>query len=265
MRRVWMTVLAVLGLSLPASAIAQTLPGWYVGPEAYGYSYRETPSFVDQWGPFAGLDAGYTFKFNRYFVAIQGDANVGYLDYKSSGSGRLNGIWNYKGELRALLGGDIVAVPSSFYISPFAGIGYRILFENQSGRTSTTGAVAYDRLSQYVYIPIGIATSISAGSWTLRPTLEYDFFVGGYQVSYLSQVGFNNDLTNRQTVGYGARASFFADTPTSWGRIGFGPFFRYWNIGQSRTTPIIVGNTFGVAFEPPNQTIEAGLALHFLF
>jgi hypothetical protein len=272
MRRGWMAWLAALGWLLPASAMAQTMPGWSIGPEAYWYTYRETPSLVYQWGPFAGLDAAYTFKIHNFFITIDGGADVGYLDYKSNvptaglvnGSGRLNGIWNYKGEFRLLFGADL-AVSPFFYISPFAGAGYRILFEQQSGRTTTNGAVAYDRLSQYYYLPLGIGLSIVAGGWVLRPSAEYDVFIGGNQTSYLSQVGFNQDLNSRQEVGYGARASFLMETGTSWGRIAFGPFFRYWNIGQSRGTPGFIGNTPVIFFEPANNTMEGGLTLHFLF
>jgi hypothetical protein len=264
MRRGWMAWLAALGWLLPASAMAQTVPGWSIGPEVYWYEYRETPSFVYQWGPFGGVDTSYTFKFNNVFATLDGDVDVGYLDYKASGSGRLNGIWNYKGDVRALFGVDLGVSPS-FYISPFVGAGYRVLFESQGGRATTVGQVAYDRLSQYYYLPLGIATSITAGSWVLRPTAEYDLFIGGNQTSYLSQVGFNEDLNNRQTVGYGARASLLADTRTPWGRVAIGPFFRYWNIGSSRQVPGFIGNNAAVFFEPPNNTVEAGLALHFLF
>jgi hypothetical protein len=272
MRRALMPwLVALIGLA-PASAIAQTAPGWWVGPEAYWYTYREVPSFVYQWGPFAGINGGYTYKIRNFFLAVEGYADLGYVDYKSNaptaglpnGSGRVNGIWNYKGEFRALIGGDI-GHPGSFYISPFTGFGYRILFENGQGRTSTTGAVGYDRLSQYLYVPLGLGTSFTAGSWVLRPTVEYDLFITGQQTSYLSQAGLF-DITNRQTEGYGARASFLMETGTPWGRIAFGPFFRWWDIHDSRASVTPIGGGLAlVAVEPHNETIEAGMSLRFLF
>lgn len=263
MRRTWMAWLAALAGLMPAPAIAQTVPGWSIGPEAYWYTYREVPSLVYQWGPFAGVNGGYTYKIERYFIAVEGYIDVGYVDYKSNvptpalpnGSGRLNGLWNYKGEFRTLLGADFGH--PGFYVSPYTGFGYRVLFEKGDGRVSTTGALSYDRLSQYFYVPFGIGTSFAAGSWVLRPTVEYDLFVAGIQESYLSQAGLV-DVRNDQKEGYGARASFLMETGTSWGRIAFGPFFRWWDIHESRTA-------LGVLVEPKNNTIEAGMTLRFLF
>jgi hypothetical protein len=272
MRRALMAWLVALAGLAPASALAQTTPGWSIGPEAYWYTYREVPSFVYQWGPFAGVDAAYTFKIDNFFIGVDGDVDVGYLDYKSNaptaalpnGSGRLNGLWNYKGEFRTLIGGDLGHM-GSFYISPYSGFGYRVLFEKGQGRTSTQGALDYDRLSQYLYMPFGIGMSFVAGSFILRPTVEYDLFLTGTQVSYLSQAGLF-DVTNQQTEGYGARASFLMETGTSWGRIAFGPFFRWWDIHTSRPSVTPIGGGLAlVAFEPHNQTIEAGMTLRFLF
>jgi hypothetical protein len=272
MRKVWMAGLMAMAGLAPASAIAQTAPGWSIGPEAYWYQYREVPSFVYQWGPFGGLAAAYTFKIENYFITLDGDVDVGYIDYKSNfataglpnGSGRLNGLWNYKGELRALIGADLGHV-GSFYISPYSGVGYRVLFEAGSGRVSTQGALDYDRLSQYFYVPFGIATSFVAGDWILRPTVEYDLFISGQQISDLSQAGVA-DTTNRQTEGYGARASFMMETGTSWGRIGFGPFFRWWDIHNSRPSIIPIGGGLAlIGVEPHNNTVEAGITVRFLF
>jgi len=107
--------------------------------------------------------------------------------------------------------------------------------------------------------------SFIAGSWVLRPTLEYDFFIGGSQDSYLSQAGLF-DVHNTQDKGYGARASFMFETPTSWGGIAFGPFFRYWDINDSRRFVVPAGGgTAFILLEPHNQTIEAGMTLRFLF
>jgi len=61
MRRTWMAWLAAMAGLIPASAIAQTPPGWSIGPEAYYYSYRE-PALDFQWGYFGGIDAGYNYK-----------------------------------------------------------------------------------------------------------------------------------------------------------------------------------------------------------
>src|SRR6185437_6695517 len=103
----WRRLLAaVLFCLVSGAAAAQTRSGFEIGPEIYYYSYRES-NFVVQTGPFAGADAKYSFKFDSWFLTLNGNGDIGYLDYKSNASGRLNGIWNYKAELRALIGDDL--------------------------------------------------------------------------------------------------------------------------------------------------------------
>src|SRR5229473_765251 len=126
-------------------------------------------------------------------------------------------------------------------------------------------AVGYDRLSQYFYIPVGLGFSFVAGNWILRPTAEYDYLVRGKQVSYLSQDGANGDLTNKQTHGYGLRGTLLAETGTPWGRIAFGPFVRYWNIGESKPAFVTFAGVPVEGFEPHNKTLEAGATLRFRF
>ncbi len=131
--------------------------------------------------------------------------------------------------------------------------------------TTTTGAVGYDRLSQYFYIPVGLSFSFVAGSWILRPSAEYDYLVRGKQTSYLSQAGANGDVSNTQNHGYGLRGALLAETGTPWGRIAFGPFVRYWNIGESKPAFFTVGGVLFEGIEPHNKTLEAGATLRFRF
>jgi hypothetical protein len=259
----WRTLLAALCCLAPGIAAAQTRSGFEIGPELYYYAYRE-PSFIAQTGPYAGVNAGYTHTFGPWFVTGNAIAGIGYLDYGSSGTGSIHGIWNYTGDLRGLFGGDLPL--GGWVASPYIGIGYRLLFDQAGGRNSTTGAAGYDRLSQYFYIPLGFSLGIGAGDWVLRPSAEYDLFIHGIQTSYISEVGFDNDPVNQQTHGYGVRAAFLAETLTAWGRIAFGPFFRYWNIGSSETATLSFrGTPAFTVFEPANNTVEAGATLRWRF
>src|SRR6266852_9336325 len=83
--------------------------------------------------------------------------------------------------------------------------------------------------------------------------------------TYLSQDGANGDLTNKQTHGYGLRGTLLAETGTPWGRIAFGPFVRYWNIGESKPAFVTFAGVPVEGFEPHNKTLEAGATLRFHF
>jgi hypothetical protein len=260
----WRPLLAaVLFCLISGAAAAQTRSGFEIGPEIYYYAYRE-PNFVDQTGPSIGVNGSYTHVSGPWFVTGNAIAGLGYLDYGSSGTGRIHGIWNYTADLRGLVGRDLPL--GGWVASPYIGIGYRLLFDQAGGRNSTTGAAGYDRLSQYFYIPLGFSVGIEAGDWVFRPSAEYDVFIHGIQTSYISEVGFDNDPVNQQTHGYGVRAAFLAETRTEWGDISFGPFFRYWNIGSSETATLALrGTPAFTVFEPANNTVEAGATLHWRF
>lgn len=266
----WRTLLAaLLFFVVPGVAAAQTRSGFEIGPELYYYWYRE-PNFVTQHGPFAGVNASYTFKPGNLFLTLGGDAAIGVIDYKSA-SGRLNGIGNYKAEPRVLVGAD-QPLFQTLYVSPYTGLGYRLLYESQSGRTTDRNFAAYDRLSQYFYVPLGLRFSMRVGDWVLRPSAEYDWFIRGIQESYISGLAAapgivaQGDATNRQNSGYGARAELLVDAPQSWGRLSFGPFIRWWVVGASRpTTVAATGGAVIIATEPHNNTLEAGATVRWHF
>jgi hypothetical protein len=258
--RGWLVALVCLA---PGAAAAQTLPGWEFGIEGYHYTYRE-PNFVVQSGPSGGFSASYTYKVGAAFLKTEGTADAGYLNYKSNGTGTLNGIWDATGDFRLLAGADVMR-NDWFGVSPFIGVGYRVLYDWSGNRTTSTGAVGYDRLSQYLYIPVGLGFSFVAGDWILRPSAEFDYLIRGEQTSYVSQAGANGDLTNRQNNGYGLRAALLAETGTSVGRIGFGPFVRYWKIKDSEPNVFTAGGVQFVGIEPANNTLEIGATLRWRF
>src|SRR6266849_3892415 len=169
MSRDWRGWLVALAWLVPGAAAAQTLPGWEIGPESYYYAYRE-PNLMHQIGPAVGVNASYTYKVGTAFLTANGIADVGYVNYKSDGTGNLNGKWDFTG-----------------------------------------------------------------------------------------------DLTNKQTHGYGLRGTLLAETGTPWGRIAFGPFVRYWNIGESKPAFVTFAGVPVEGFEPHNKTLEAGATLRFHF
>jgi len=67
-------------------------------------------------------------------------------------------------------------VGRSVSLSPYVGVGYRYLYNDVRGSTST-GAIGYRRESNYIYEPIGLTARFLLGDrWVLAPTLEGEVF-----------------------------------------------------------------------------------------
>jgi len=136
--------------------------------------------------------------------------------------------------------------------SPFIGIGYRYLFNDLRGYSSS-GAIGYRRESNYLYVPIGLTHRFELQDEALlATTLEYDLFLRGKQVSKLSDTGLFGyaDVTNDQYGGGGFRAEVMY-TLVDW---SFGPFISIWDIKDSNLVQ-------GVGLEPQNRTTEFGLRM----
>ena len=258
--------LVLLGAALPASAqpspAAQpgTAPGLLLGIEGYGSNYNE-PGHDNLSGPFFGATGTYNFKRGPYFLSFDGRADIGYLN-SSSGKGDTDGLWNFEGEFRPLLGVDLPINPTMTF-SPYAGLGYRIVYDNQD-QTSAGGAASpgFDRTSQYFYVPIGASLEMTSGNWHMTPNVEFDYLVQGWQSDHLQQIGYDSSLYTHQNDGYGLRGSLYVGT----GPLTFGPFIRYWNIRQSSSAPLLAsGSQVGSASVPQNDTVEAGMGMKFQF
>lgn len=234
----------------------KTLPGIELGASLSTYRYEEPSVAVTLEGYKAGLDfSAIAAARNDWF--IRGDARyaTGDTDYTGSGKKGANPDWYY--ELRGTVGRDFDQGTSNW--SPYLGIGYRYLFNDIRGRTSTNAA-GYRRTSQYTYVPIGTIYRLTLESNArLSTTLEYDHLIKGRQKSYLSDTAIAGygDLVNKQGSGYGIRGSMYYEK-NSW---SFGPWFHYWNISQSDTA---TAGTF-TGFEPANRTTEFGLRLGLRF
>jgi hypothetical protein len=180
----------------------------------------------------------------------------GLVNYNSNDTGSANGEQDWHVDARALIGKDRVVRGSDF--AAFTGIGYRYLFNDGRGATST-GYGGYRRASNYIYLPIGIMHRKALDeNARLESTFEYDPLLFGKQISSLSDVGNGySDTTNKQNNGYGLRLSIMYQQ--SYWMIG--PYAYYWRIGRSDVVPEI---QYGVPtgnglVEPDNNTIEFGL------
>jgi hypothetical protein len=232
-----------------------TRPGLEIGGQLAYYDYKE-PNFAEIKGPRLGFVGAWTaVGEQKLFLRIDGRASYGSLDYK--GSGTATGVPDFILEARAVVGIDLDL--SGATLSPYAGLGYRYLYDDLTGYSST-GAAGYRRYSNYLYAPLGVTLRIGLDSeWVLAPTLEWDFFLQGKQKSMLSDANPTlGNPTNTQSSGSGYRAYLMFEK----GRLAIGPYLQYWHIQDSDLQPIGGGR---LGLEPENFTHEYGLELRYRF
>jgi hypothetical protein len=259
---------AAVLLAISSAAIAQTAqapgdplltrPGFQAGAQIAHYHYEE-PGIAKLIGPRAGGVGSYTLA--RAGLLFKAEVRGSYGRLKYQGSGTQDRVPDSIFETRLLVGKDFL-VGDGIALSPYAGLGYRALYNDLRGY-SQIGAqtyAGYRRYSKYVYAPVGLTARIGLRDrWVLAPTVEYDLFIRGRQDTKLSDVGgCNQDVTNKQTSGYGYRTAFMVENS----RWAFGPWLHHWSIDASDIQPIGCGS-FGR--EPKNWTREAGIEVRYRF
>lgn len=232
------------------SVIAQTQPGWEASAKVGHYDYKE-PGFMGISGSVLGIGAQYTHQLDvSSFLRFDGSLMSGLLDY--NGSGHLNNTENFYSDVRALYQHDLV-LSNGFNISPYVGLGYRFLYNDLRGTTST-GAGGYRRLSNYIYVPLGINTQAAVAGHMFDLNAEIGILLRGYQKSYLSDFYSNvTDVTNEQKTGQNLRLSALYKL----GKWSAGPYYNHWRIGSSQ-----VENGY---YEPKNTTTEFGLTAKYRY
>lgn len=245
---------------IAGAALAQRDPlatrgGWELGVQVSDYEYEE-PNFAMFEGGRGGATGSVTF-LGQDYIHTRIEARYSYAELDYTGSGTLRDVEDHILELRALVGRDFRA--GRFVWVPYAGLGYRYLYNDFRGVTST-GARGYRRVSRYYYLPVGVTLRVPMGSgWVFAPRLEYDAFANGKQRSYLSDTGLGfNDVTNRQGRGRGARGELAFEGP----RWSFSLWSHYWKIKDSEIQPIGLGF---IGWEPENWTRESGVELRYRF
>ena len=84
---------------------------------------------------------------------IRGDLRYAFGTVDYNGSGSASGEPDWYIEARGLVGKDWLINDAVF--SPYTGLGYRYLFNDGRG-ISSTGYAGYRRESNYFYLPVGI-------------------------------------------------------------------------------------------------------------
>ena len=266
-------ILAVVALlfSISSPAIAQKSPepdplatrrGWEVGGQLAHYHYEE-PNFAQFNGNRGGLVGAYAFpaRWNRVFFRVEGRESYGLLKYQ--GSGTQDSVPDRIVEARGVAGLDFLP-GNRISLSPYLGLGYRYLYNDSRGYTSTNAA-GYRRYSNYLYAPVGVTIRFDLGNrWVLAPTVEADIFILGKQKSQLSDANIAglNDVTNTQRHGYGYRAYLMVEKD----HLAFGAWMHYWSIKDSDVQFAGVVNGVRVGgLEPANWTREMGIEFRYRF
>ncbi|MDD2929190.1 MAG: hypothetical protein PHY50_05130 [Sideroxydans sp.] len=224
-----------------------------------GFYRYEEPGLMSLQGIKSGFDLRTTKAYPARHTFLRGELRYagGTVDYNSNSTGSSSGEPDWYFEGRALIGNDWLLKEST--VSVYTGFGYRFLFNDGRGITST-GAAGYRRESTYFYLPVGVSfrTGLSSGHEMIG-SFEYDHLLSGNQFTKLSDTGLGySDLSNKQTDGYGMKLRISYVT-AEWSA---GPYLHYWNIAESSADPIYrYGVLNGSGVEPYNKTTEIGLEL----
>lgn len=257
---------ALIAFAMPAQAAELPMGSEYdAGLEIYYYNYEE-PNVMEQDGVQYGLTGSYEYH-QEWVIHVDGRFAFGEVDYTSPISGTMDDLDNYTFETRGWFGWDF-PTSETIVLTPYFGIGYRYLNNDSAGRTSSTGAFGYERESNYIYSPIGLAARAAMeDGWTLFASAEFDIFWDGTQESHLSDaVAGLSDLENDQNDGYGLRASLGVEKAGEQVDVAFNTFVRYWDIDDSEMQSVsYLGVTIGQGFEPENETVEIGGVLSARF
>jgi hypothetical protein len=263
-------------------ARAGTRPGFEIGGEVFDYGYRERldgDTVARDDGTFGGIGVGYVETLRGgWFLRARFNAAWGSVDYRGDGAildedpggeSRIDDVSQTIGQLELHVGRDFTMAGGTT-VTPFIGLGSRVLEDKSGGEVSDDGLLGYDREISYAYVPIGLASRHSLGGGkVLTLSAQYNWVVGGEAKSNFSELDEEvPDVKLDLNDGHGFEASAMLDLPVGSHAVRFGPFLRYWSLGRSDklvlTDPDFPGEELQV-FEPKNRTTELGVRLAFAF
>ena len=265
--KVGMVVVALLGASQAASAEDNgmlTKDDLLVGGGIGYYEYNEPDISLKLKAPVVTILGEKTWKIsNGDFIRLAADYQYGKLDYSSSVSGTKNNNTNW------IIGGRVVygidRQLQNGVLSPYAGLGYRYLYNDMRG-TSSTGAVGYQREESIYYLPIGLRYKTLWDSTAVSWNAEAGVVLDATQTTHFGDLGTPagiaaGNVNFKQNAGYEIRLAAMATN----GVWEYGPYLEYWNINKSETkTQTILGVPVS-AWEPKNDTTDIGIRVsrHF--
>lgn len=221
-----------------------------------GKSYEETDlsgdPFMAQSGFMVGIAGRSDQISDEFYIGTKGRIGYGKVDYTSEDTGTMEDISDYHIE-GSVYGGPTFGEKNEFAL--YIGLGARYLYNASGYRLSSTGHAGYDRISRYLYAPVGIRIANENINTAIIFNLEFDYFIQGIQDSKLSQVGPSySDVTHSQDSGYGIKltAGFFGVQQDTG---GFELYLDLWDIDDSKPASGF--------YEPRNVTTEFGIRIYF--
>lgn len=259
-------------LMLPAVLLAQvtslkTTDSSELGIDVSSYRYEEVTNgafFMSNEGNKVGIAGSFSQMLeNDWFWGADARQAHGNVSYDSAGSGSKGSNPDVITEIR-ITGGKDYQVGTQV-LAPYFGLGYRNLFNDLRGYTTSIPSKAgYRRVSHYTYMPLGLTHRMRLGQEARFSTsFEYDLLLEGRQQSFLSDVNTtSNDPVNTQRQGYGLRLIAAYET-FNW---SVGAFFHYWNIADSDLSLHTVSALPPeLIMEPQNTTREIGMQFRLRF
>lgn len=249
--------IAIAVLTIAAGqACAQMKPQFTLGTELYEETYREWDEgkrFMKERASMKAVTGDLRLPIDaQSAVRVAGRYAWGTSDYTGGYQGQPYGSLTDSGQSRRTYEVrttyEWTTNTLRYPLTTSLGVGYRNLVD----RLDQSGDGGYRRESEYWYGTVGVGTNIKVGdgAWTFSPKVSYQHLLDGTQHS--------GDDINKQKNGYGLEVSTALSRAAGTGNIVIKPFYRYWKIADSKSSP-------DGSKEPQNQTHEFGVNVSYQF
>ncbi|MDA0910922.1 MAG: hypothetical protein O2809_05120 [Proteobacteria bacterium] len=251
------TILLALTLYAPMLYANNSGFDWRIAP-AFSYYHYNEPNVMKSKGPSIGLLNQVSYTQTNHLKWMIGL----YLEY-SHGSYSSQYTGSHEADISYLLNispkiGYNLNIAQNWQITPFSGIGYRMLYNNSTGQLTTTRHSGYLRVSNYFYLPIGADLAYHQTDWFISSRFQFNYLIYGVQHS-----GVYGGINNPQHHGYGLHWSLSAGKNYQNFSLSIGPYINYWWINDSEARYADNGNI--KIIEPQNDTLDLGIAITFGF
>lgn len=236
---------------------------WTMGLEVFHDQYKEPDIDVETNAIYGAVTGGFDY-YDRgmagFYTGLDLRASWGDSEY-SSGSGELASVPEQEYEARWKAGWSYIENGKG--ILPYSGLGMRYYRDDLKGETTSLGAEGYDRNIFQLYMPFGLRYDAEFADWEVRSIFELDALLWGSVSSRLGTIpGYENAVTHQDPFsGGGIRAEMMFGRKMGAGTFQFGPFLRYWDIGDSGTD----SQPAGTFLEPQNERMQLGVDMKYRF
>lgn len=266
-RLIALIFLGLLFMPVPGICLENAL----FAPSAFkiGYQgmqmYYDEPGLMEEKGMLHGGVLSWTGYSGKRLFMVGGELELlkGGMDYDGQYSDGTKLTCNTDDrylDLRFLAGKGMGF--GSWALTAYAGLAGRYWFD----RIKAVGG--YEREIKQAYLPLGIRIRHLSGRWSLGGSLEGNLLIYGRVESALSQVGPQyGDADNIQEFmsGLGGRISAFAEYRVGGYILGLEPYYRYWQVRESKIDTIPYGGRRAEVVEPENRSHMTGIRFYIRF